>query len=206
MKLFLVGATGGTGKALLNQALVHGHDVTVLARRPESLTTVPHLTIRKGDATDLESVTRYLGGHDAVLSTLGPSNRNLGPTTLYSQSAQVILEAMKGTGVRRFIGVTSGGVVDGGEPLWYRLIKPRFKHVYSDMKLMEQEVMASDTEWTLVRPAYLTDARRTGRYRTAVDVGNPPRGWRLSREDVADFMLKILEDGLFVRQAVAIAY
>lgn len=206
MKLFLIGVTGGTGKALLEQALLRGHEVTALARRPEVVASVPHLNIVKGDVTDLETVARCLRGHDAVLSTLGPGNRSLAPTTLYSQSAQVILEAMKQTGVQRFISVTSGGVVDGGEPFWYRLIKPRFKHVYSDMKLMERAVMKSDTDWTIIRPAYLTDAKRTGRYRTAVDLGSPPGGWRISRADTADFMLRVLEAKLFVRQAVAIAY
>lgn len=176
MKLFLIGVTGGTGKALLAQALARGHEVTALARRPEVIVSAPHLNVVKGDATDRETVVRYLRGHDAVLSALGPGGRSLAPTTLYSESARIILEAMRETGVKRLIGVTSGGVVDGGEPFWYRLIKPRFKHVYGDMKLMESAVMGSDADWTLVRPAYLTDARRTGRYRTVIDLGAPPRG------------------------------
>ena len=206
MKLFIIGVTGGTGKALLEQALARRYEVTALARRPEVVASAPRLNIVKGDAVDRETMTRYLRGHDAVLSTLGPGNRSLAPTTLYSESAQVILETMKQTGVQRFISVTSGGVVDGGEPFWYRLIKPRFRHVYGDMKLMERAVMTSDTDWTLIRPAYLTNTKRTGRYRTALDLGSPPRGWRISRADTADFMLKVLEDKLFVRQAVAIAY
>lgn len=206
MKLFLVGVTGGTGKALLEQALARGHDITALARRPEAVAAAPNLAIVKGDATDLETLTRYLPGHDAVLSALGPGGRSLGPTTLYSESAQAILAAMQRTRVGRFIAVTSGGVVDGGEPFWYRLIKPRFRYVYGDMKLMESAVMESDARWTLVRPGYLTNAGRTGRYRTALDLGAPRGGWRISRADTADFMLRVLEQELFVRQAVAITY
>lgn len=205
MKLFVLGATGGTGRPLVEQALARGHEVTALVRRPAALPPAPHLSLVQGDVFDHSSFVQHLQGHDAVLSALGPSGRSLGPTTLYTRSTEQLLAAMAQTQITRLIAVTSGGVVEGAAPFWFRPIKPFFKF-YADMKKMETQVMASDTDWTLVRPGYLTDARVTGCYRTAVDAGSLPRGWRISRADVAHFMLEMLEQNQFVRQAVAMAY
>jgi putative NADH-flavin reductase len=89
--------------------------------------------------------------------------------------------------------------------VYARFFKPRWEQIYSDMRTMEDEVRVSDVDWTIVRPSYLTNGRHSGRYRVARDF-TPPRDWRISRADVADFLVKQPTDETFIRGTAALAY
>lgn len=210
MKLVIFGATGGTGQALLEQALDLGYDVTAAVRTPAKV-TLKHdrLHVTQADVTDAEAVSSAVRGQEAVLSALGVSDFRpfAKATSVYSGGTRTILDAMKSADVRRFIGVTSAGVNnDPNEPLLYRLLlKPLLRGPYRDMQRMEEDVKASGLEWTLVRPVRLTDGPRTGRYRVTPE--NRPKGGRtISRSDIADFMLAALDQSDYLNRAVVVAY
>ena len=96
-RLLVLGATGGTGAALVRQALEAGHEVSAFARDPATIPVPHHERLRalRGDIMDAEQVSRAVAGHDAVLSALG--SRGLGPTRVYSEGIVHVLGAMKVT-------------------------------------------------------------------------------------------------------------
>ncbi|WP_437635042.1 NAD(P)-dependent oxidoreductase [Sorangium sp. So ce854] len=210
-RLLILGATGGTGAALVRQALEAGHEVSAFARDPAAIPVPHHERLRalRGDIMDAEQVSRAVSGHDAVLSALG--SRGLGPTRVYSEGIANVLRAMKEHGVRRLIAVTAAGIDDQQTGIWFRLlIKPLLRNVYSDMLRMEESVRRSDVVWTLVRPPRLTDGRLSKAYRASAEhlplggyfFGGP----NLSREDLAHFMLAQLDSDEHARKAIAVAY
>ncbi|AUX49106.1 NADH-flavin reductase [Sorangium cellulosum] len=210
-RLLILGSTGGTGAALVRQALEAGHEVSAFARNPATIPVPHHERLRalRGDIMDAEQVSRAVAGHDAVLSALG--SRGLGPTRVYSEGAVNILRAMKEHGVRRLIAMSAAGLDDPASALWFRLfIKPLRRNPYSDMMRMEEIVRQSDVAWTIVRPPKLTDGRLIGDYRVAVDHLPPGNyifgGPTLSREDAAHLMLSQLDRDDYVHKTVAVTY
>ena len=210
MKLLIIGATGGTGQQVMEQALARGHQVTAVARKPEAITfPSPYLTVVRGDAMQYDSLLNVMWGHDAVLSALGTRQARR-PTTLYSAGIANILGAMAETGVRRLIAVTAGAYVnDDVDPMLVRmLVKPLlnylFGEAYADMQRMEALMRATNMDWTIVRPARLIDGPRTGIYR-AVPERAVPNGWQITRADVADYMLAYLDRSESYRTAVSLA-
>lgn len=211
MNVVVFGGTGGTGQYTIELALELGHQVTAVVRRPEAL-QVQHIQLKvlQGDVTEGASLAAALAGKHAVMSALGVGN-SLKPTTLYSRGSRNIIEAMKKAGLRRFIGVTAGGYFDhANDRLMLKyLVKPMLKRVlknpYADMRRMEALVQQCDLDWTIVRPARLTDGPHTGEYRTVVE-GNVPGGSTISRKDLADFMVKQLDNASTFGKAVGIAY
>ena len=211
MKLAIVGATGGIGQHLVEQALAGGHEVTAIVRTPSKM-TVQHanLNVMQGDVLAEGTLEPFVTGQGAVLLVLGVGNSRE-PTTLYSAGARNILQAMKRQGVRRFMAVSASGFINDPHDsfLLKYIFKPLFqrmlKHLYDDLKRMETEVKASSLGWTLVRPARLTDGVHTGTYRTALN-SNVTGGSSISRADVADFMVKHIDDPGIIGVAVGIAY
>ncbi|MCF6473166.1 NAD-dependent epimerase/dehydratase family protein [Nonomuraea sp. MG754425] len=197
MRLFVFGASGGTGAHLLAQALEAGHRVTAVARTPRSLSGHPHLTALRGDVLEPGEWRQALAGHDAVLSCLGSAHRR--PTTVYSQGMAAIVAAMQDCEVRRLACVTSASLdLSPAAPLGQRLligrvIRPLYRHMYADMAEMERIITASDLDWTVVRPPRLTDAPFTGRYLTTVNE-HLPRTRSLPRADLAHYLLHHLDD------------
>jgi len=199
MKLIVFGATGGTGRQVVVQALEEGHDVAAVVRKPEAL-DLRHdkLEVVKGDVLLPATFRQAMSGKDAVLSALGVSHRN--PTTVYSSGTAAIMEAMKESGVSRLICLSSAGVdIPADTPLMQRLvirlvIQRMYKHAYEDMARMEAAVQASSgLSWSVIRPPRLTNGPRTKSYRTAI---NKPvsRAVGISRADLADFMLRSIAD------------
>ncbi|MGW0485252.1 NAD(P)-dependent oxidoreductase [Nonomuraea sp. NPDC003214] len=202
MKLVVFGASGGTGRELVERARAAGHHVTavVRTRRDPADTVVAGLF----DAAPLVPV---LAGHDAVLSALGPRGRAAAPVC--SAAVTAIQEAMTAAGVRRIVAVSAQPVLRGGagEPMWHRLtvrplLRAIYRDVYRDLERMEGVLAAGDTDWTVLRPPYLTDDPPSGRYRTAVDAGVP--GWSLPRGDLARAMLDVLADPATYRRALGV--
>jgi len=202
MKLLVLGATGRTGRELLAGALRQGHEVTVLVRDPARLTAQDErLRVLVGSATDPAAVEEAVAGHDAVLCALGPTSaRELAHSGLMRASVPALVSAMERGGVRRLILLSALGA---GESASYAPSVPRLafatilRQVGKDKRRAEEVVRASDLEWTIVYPPALTNGPTTGGYRHGERLklsGSP----KISRADVAQFMLSQLADDRYV--------
>jgi putative NADH-flavin reductase len=203
MNILIVGATRGIGRQLLEQALASGHRVTALVRDPRRL-AMQHERLRviKGDILDAESVARAMAGQDAVCCTIG-TKLPWPPVTVFSEGTRNLLQAMKKTGVRRLICVTGIGAGDsrghGGFLYDYLILPVLFRTVYADKDRQESLIKASDVDWTIVRPGFLTNGPLTKNYRMLTDMTGVTAG-RISRADVAHFFLQELESRQYLRQ------
>jgi len=203
MNILIVGATRGIGRQLLEQALASGHNVTALVRDPRRL-AMQHERLRvvKGDILDSDSVARAMAGQDAVCCTIG-IKLPWPPVTVFSEGTRNLLQAMKKTGVMRLICVTGIGAGDSrghGGFLYDHLIRPfLFGPVYADKDRQESLIKASDVDWTIVRPGFLTNGPLTKNYRMLTNMAGVTAG-RISRADVAHFFLQELESRQYLRQ------
>lgn len=210
MKLIIFGATGGTGLQLVTQALAQGHDVTAFVRNPAKLDqTHENLSVIQGDALDYDSVERAIQEQDAVLCTLGmPNIRD--NSQLRARATKNIVEAMKNTGVKRFICLSSLGAGDSYKilPVRYKyLIAPLvMRNLFRDHNLQEKYIMKSGLDWTIARPGFMTDGERTGCYQHGFSAKNKTVTLDISRADAADFMLTQVEDDGYLHQAPSLSY
>lgn len=209
MQVLILGATGGTGRELVKQALGHGHSVRVMARDPDRVKTVhPRLEVVKGDIADTAALTAAAKGQDAVLSALGVNERK--PNTILSDGVRNLLTAMKRQKVKRLIFVSSLGVGDSkGQlgPMYNWVLLPTLlKNIFADKERAEEAIRESSAEWTIVRPGALGNKLLTGKYRAGADAAKKRWLPRVGRADVADFMLDALEHGRHVRESPAICY
>jgi putative NADH-flavin reductase len=207
MRLFVVGATGGTGRALVQQALTRLHRVTAFVRAPEKL-GVPRegLTVVQGDVLDSGALAAALGGHDAVVSTVGQPGT--ARSTITSDSARAIVAAMRTARVRRLL-VTSVAVLFADAGILAAFLRTTFlRNVAEDSAAMERAVEASDLDWTIVRPPRLTNGPLTSRHDCAVGRLPPGAGANasVSRADLAHFLLDEVEHSAHLRQVVGVAY
>lgn len=210
-KVLIIGASKGIGLETVKRALAKGHQVRAFSRsEPRPPLTHPNLEWVKGDALDPAAVRAALAGVDAVIQTLGVAAGPaalMRPTTLFSEATRILVAAMVETGVKRLICVTGFGAGDsryrGG--LAYNAAFALFLgRIYDDKDVQEQIIKASPLDWVIVRPTILTSGRRTGRYRVLAD----PRDWRpgfISRADVADFLVKQLDDDTYLRKTPVIS-
>ncbi len=202
MHIALFGATGGTGRQVLAQALEQGHSISALARDPSQLAPADGLRIIAGDVLDPAPVTDCIQGADAVICTLGSHG---GKDPVEARGTERILEAMKACGVRRILVVTSLGVGDSREQvqlLFRTFMDMTLKHVMAAKEEQEVRVKASGLDWTIVRPGGLTDGPKTGTYQFGTD--RTIKAGRIARADVADFLLKQLTDESFIHQTPAV--
>jgi putative NADH-flavin reductase len=203
MRLFILGANGGTGRQLIDQALEHGSEVTAFVRSPEKLGAPRQgLLVRRGDPRNVADLTAALPGHDAVLSALGPPGP--GATTLLRECARSTVAAMQAAGVRRLLVVSAAVLFEDMGLIGGLMRRTLLRNVAEDSAEMERVVMASGTDWTIARPPRLTNGRLTRRY--LVENGRMPRGrWWVSRADLAHFLLGELQRGAHTHQIVGMA-
>lgn len=210
MRVLVLGATGATGRHLLDQALVQGHQVTALARNPAKLhRRSPELTVVQGDVTDPLAVERAVRSQDAVLCALGAS------TPLKHDPALVVgignlVAAMERLHVRRLVYLSFLGVHHGRgqlSPLGKYLVAPLLLgKVATDHERKEAIIQQSTLEWVIVRPPRLTNGRRTGIYRSGEDIQATLVVPRVSRADLAEFMLGQLNGDTYLRKTPAVMY
>ncbi|GAA2500950.1 NAD(P)-dependent oxidoreductase [Winogradskya humida] len=201
----VLGAAGRTGRLIVAEALRSGHRVTAAVRNPASVPRAPGLRVEQADVRDAGSLRTVIQGHDAVVCAIGAPGSRAG--NLYSDGARAIVTAMRATGVGRLLAITSVGVRhdDPHHSWWYRgLIRPLGRDLYADMARMEDIVRDSDLDWTFVRPTYLQDREPTGAYR-ATDNSTPEGGWRITRTDVARFIVDELDAHRWSRKAPSLA-
>jgi len=205
MKLVIFGATGKTGIELVKQALDEGHAVTAFVRDPARLAIEDeNLTFVKGDVFDPVSVTQAVQGQDAVVCVLGAGS-DLKKTTVRTTGTINIISGMQKNNVERLIVVTAMGVGESWDSL--SLFNKFFfatllRSSRADHESQEAAVKESGLDWTIVRPSGLTDTHRTGVY----DVGEniPAKTSKIARADVADLIIKELEQNALIGKAITI--
>lgn len=209
MNVVVFGATGETGRLLTAQALRAGHVVTAFVRDPARMPIVhERLRVVRGDVLDRSSVDEAIPGQDAVLSALGSTARN--PAPVLSDGVRHILDAMERSHVRRIVALSAAGAL--GESAGFaignaglRIFRMWLPGVYQEHRKMLEELRRRELEWIAVRAVLLTNGAAKGRYRIALE-GIPRWGFRISRADVADFMVRQLATDEFVRKMPATAY
>ena len=209
MNIVIFGATGRTGKPLVEQALAAGHGVTAYVRDAGKL-GINHAKLETivGNLNETDKLNKAILGKDAVFSALGPIKN--GSKTIMEEAARNVTAAMKKAGVKRLITVTGAGVAQpGDQPKAFNhfmsfMLNLFAKDVLLDSAKHAEIVRASGLDWTIVRVPMLTNGERKGQYRVGrVGVDDGPR---ISRADVADFMLRQLSDKTYVGQAPVISY
>jgi len=209
MRVVIFGATGKTGHHLVAQALSAGHEVRAFVRETSRL-PVRHerLQIVEGDVLDATWVEQAISNTDAVLSALGHTKTST--NDVQTVGMENIVGAMKKNGVSRLVSLTGAGVrdekdrpklVDRVFGLLLKLLQPV---VLEDAERHAEVIKASGLDWVIVRAPRLTDGPRTGEYRVGY-VGEDS-GIKISRADVADFMLRQLSDDEHLRRQPMISF
>jgi putative NADH-flavin reductase len=205
----VLGATGRTGRRLVEYALADGHAVRALARDPAALDALAHprLAVLAGDARDPYAVEALVVGADAVASALGGGTRT-DPGTARSEGARLAAAAMARHGITRFVGVAGGGILDlPGVGL--RQDRPDYPVVFREVSRQHRatwEALRDTTlAWTLACTGDIVPGERTGEYRMLPDL-MPDGGRRISVEDLADFLLRELTAPRFPARRVGVAY
>jgi putative NADH-flavin reductase len=207
MRLFVLGATGKTGKELIDIALARGHELTAFVRSPAKITRRDErLTVVRGDPRSVDELCAVLAGHDLVLSALGPTPMEaMTHTTLLQECASSAIAAMKRTDVHRLSIVSSAMLFPGGGPV-AAFLRVLLRHHVRDLEAMEDLVKATTVEWTIARPPRLIHAADES-YRAqpnALPPGATTLSSVLSWRAVAAFMLDSAESGHHVREVVGI--
>jgi putative NADH-flavin reductase len=202
--LTIFGGTGQTGKKVVELALERGHRLKVLARSASGLGGLSsRVEVVEGSVLDSAAVDSALQGADAVLSALGHVKGS--PRDLEAAALTNIVASMGKGGVRRLVVLASSVVGDPGDrPTFGQsftrwLVKAFRREVYDDSLAKAKVVQGSGLDWTIVRASILTSGPATGKYR----VGRMEKGMgvRVSRGDVAEFMLKCAVEGSFIRES-----
>ncbi|HEY7634464.1 MAG TPA: SDR family oxidoreductase [Gemmatimonadales bacterium] len=207
-KLLVLGATGPTGRQVVTQALEQGHQVTAFVRDPKRLPVEhAHLRVLTGDVTDSgPALPAAVRGQDVVVSALGVG-LSLKSRDLIARAVPKIVAAMEAQRVSRLIFTSAYGVgstwIDV-PPLARIMIRLLLRDVYADKAAGEEVLQRSQLDWTLVYPVALTNGPRTGRYQVGERLalkGLP----RVSRADLAAFLLAQVEDPTYIRKGVLIS-
>jgi len=206
--VIVFGATGGTGTELVKQALAKNYKVTAFVRTPSKL-KISHdnLIIHQGDVLNYKEVLEALSNQDVVFCTLGmpASDRS----TLRRDGTANILKAMEEKGIKRFVCQTSLGF-NGSEALlpWhmkYIIVPFILKNAFKDHALQENEIEKSSTDWTIVRPGNMTNGELTQSYQHGFN-SDAKIKLKVSRADVAHFMLDQMNRKTYLRRKAGISY
>ena len=208
MKVLVLGATGSVGQHILRLGIERGHELTALVRNPEKLKSWERrVRVVKGDALDKDSVEQAVRGQEAAIYAIGI--KTIGRTTLFSESARILIDAMERNRVKRLVcitGVGAGETKGHGGFLYDRILFPLVtKRVYADKEVQETLIQKSPLDWVIVRPAVFREGGPSGKLEAVTDV----RGvtlTRVSRVEVAAFVLDQLTDVRYLRRAVFVGH
>ena len=209
MRIAIFGATGDTGRQLVEQALAAGHYVVAYVRNPSKL-NISHerLKVIQGELADEPLIESAVSGADAVISALGP--RGDSKNKPITHGMQNIIAAMKKRGVRRLIITSTLSAKDPNDPLNFKtkalvnLVKVTMHAAYEEIVSVAETVRNSDLDWTIVRLTMLNNNPKSGKVK-AGNVGKGEVGTWISRADLAEFLLKQVQDTKYLRQAPAIS-
>ncbi|WP_299745311.1 NAD(P)-dependent oxidoreductase [uncultured Rossellomorea sp.] len=204
MKLIVFGATGGTGKEVVKQALADGHEVTVFVRNPSKLEEdSPQLTFVKGDALNATEVREALTGQEAVISCLGSDG--LKKTNVLTNMTTNILKGMEIHRITRIAYVASAGIHKEIPGLQGKIIQFILRNVLMDHRNAVGQIMKSSVHYTIARPMQLTTQPLSKSYRQDVEL-IPSKGRKIGRADVAHFLLQSIVQEKHMDESIGLAY
>lgn len=202
MRLFVLGASGGVGTCLLEQATARGHSITAQTRSAGKLTATASVSVVTGLPTDEAFLKRHIAGHDAVVLCVGIDSP--GKTTLFSETTRAAIAAMQAAGIGRLVAITGIGAGDTrghGGWLYNHIIYPLFtRHRYADKDRQEALIARTDLDWTIVRPAPFAARAGSGPLQVWTEIPRDLQLRSITRAEVAAFILDSLENGSFIRQ------
>ncbi|MEO1341231.1 MAG: SDR family oxidoreductase [Cyanobacteria bacterium J06635_13] len=209
MKLVIFGSTGSIGSHVLEQALAAGHTVTAFVRNPNKLNVQhPDLNIFTGDVMNPALVEEAVIGHEAAICILGSGKKLSG--NVRSQGTKNVIQALEKAGIKRFICQSTLGAGDSWSNLdfYWKYIMFGFilRKVFADHQIQEEYVRQSNLDWTIIRPAAFVDGDRTGKYRHGFSGRDRTSSLTISRPDVADFILKQLNNNTYLGKAASLSY
>jgi uncharacterized protein YbjT (DUF2867 family) len=207
MKVLVLGATGGTGRLIVNDAAAKGHSVVALVRSMAGA-DLPGAELIEGDARDEITLRRATDGCDAVVSALG-TGIGFRKVSLLAEATRALISAMTPSGVRRLVCISALGVGDSrghGGFVFDRLFQPLLlSQAYKDKNDQEAAIRASPLDWVIVRPAMLTDDPPQGDVRAVVDLAGI-NGGKIARADVARFVVDQLTTDTWLRRTPVILW
>jgi len=212
MKVVLFGATGFSGKAILNEALLKQHEVTILVRNKSAISIdAKNLTVVEGNVLDKNTVAEVLKNCDAVIQCLGVGGKGDGkPTTFISDATKIIVEEMEKQQIKRLIALSNVGAGNSisFQPWFFtKIILPYFMKwlnvLIDDKNRMEPIIMNSELDWTIVRCPNIVDKPAKGTCNATLD----GKGLKLSitLPDLSKFMVDQLKQTAFIKQAPSVS-
>lgn len=204
MRILVLGGTGRVGRRLIAQGLARGHAMTAQSRAPSPPGLPPGAHDVAADPRDPAALIAALGGQDAVIMALGTDRG--GPTSLFSDATRALLDAMRATGTRRLVAITGVGAGETrghGGFLYDCVIFPLFtRHRYADKDRQEALIRASDTAWTILRPAPFAATPGDEPFHALTRIGPSTRLSRVTPDEVARFALDCAETDQHLHEAV----
>ena len=214
MKILLLGATGRTGKFVIEEAIRQNHRIVAIARDPDKLKNY-EIEIVKGTPYDYETVEKAMTNCDAVINTLNVSRKSdnpwaplAAPKDMISKSASNAIKAMEGKGIKRFVALSTIGAGRSWKTspavLKFVVSISNLKHAFHDHGKQEELLEKSSLDYTICRaPMLSADSNSSGAIATRE--GEPPKSPKLSRNSAAEFFINIIENKEFLRQTISLS-
>lgn len=207
MKLIIFGATGSIGTHLVKQAIDQDFAITTFTRNTAKL-NMNHSNLKtfRGEVLNSNTVVSAIQNHDAVICALGAGRKG----KIRAEGTRNIISAMESTGIRRIICLSTLGAGESRGNLnffWKQIMFGLLlKKAYLDHQEQEKIIRQSNLDWTIVRPGAFTDGGLTGNYRHGFTAAEKGLKLKISRADVAHFMLNQLMDDRYLHKAAGISY
>lgn len=214
MKILLLGATGRTGRHVIEEALKRGHEISAIARDPENLKDF-NVDITQGTPYNYETVEKAINGCDAVINTLNVSRKSdnpwaplRSPKDLISKSASNAIEAMEKQDIKRFVAMSTIGAGRSWKAspgiLKFFVSISNLKHAFRDHGRQEEMLENSAMDYTICRGPMLS-AKNNDTGAVATPEGKKPASTVLSRNSAAEFFLKIIENNEHIRETISVS-
>lgn len=206
MKIAIIGASAGIGAEAVKLALKRGHSVRALSRNNASLPEHESLTKITGTALSADDLKKAIAGTDAVIVTVGTKKKK--GTTLFSDLAKMLSMTTSGLNYKGSVIIVTGfGTGESAHYLSFflRLIINLFlKDQYKDKTHMEEIITKSSMSWEFVKPGMLTNGPLTSNYKMVSELYKGIKITKISRADVADYLVKEAEHSRFLHRHVAL--
>ncbi|MCF0056034.1 NAD(P)-dependent oxidoreductase [Dyadobacter sp. CY356] len=208
MKIVIIGASAGIGLEAVNQALERGHEVTAFSRNTDMIQDHQFLTKINGNATSVMDLKKVIIDADSILVTIGTKDKK--NTILFSETAKALIEAV--CEIRPDLPVLIVTGFGAGESKNYlsffmsMVIRFFLKDQYEDKTYMEELIAKSILKWEIIRPGMLTNGMRTKSYQVKTKLESGIKIGKISRNDVADFLLNQAENPDLLYQYPALTY
>jgi putative NADH-flavin reductase len=207
MKVIIFGATGTVGREIVKLALKNGDEVTAFVRNPEKMQNInhPNLIIHKGNVLNVTDLENALQNQEAVLCALGDGKVG----KIRANGTKNIIDAMNKTGLKRLICQTTLGMGESYENLnfiWKHIIFGiLLKRAFLDHQLQEEYILNSNLNYTIVRPSALIDGESTNTFKIGFDGTYKKLSLKITRIEVADFMIRQLQTNEYLKKTVSIS-